>query len=60
MPEDLPKLIVEIDAEEDCGSGYVHVYPTFGRAHVTEGSACWCEPTSDRECHMVLIHHPEH
>ncbi len=22
----------------------LHVYPTYGREHVTDGRLCWCDP----------------
>lgn len=27
--------------------GDVHVYPTFGREHDTDGGPCWCRPSPD-------------
>ena len=24
---------------------HLHVHPTHGRAHVTDGAPCWCRPT---------------
>ena len=31
--------------EDDVDDNAYHVYPTFGREHITDrGSACWCGP----------------
>jgi hypothetical protein len=37
----------------------IHVYPLFGREHVTSGRECWCQPEPDIEQPLVLIHHAE-
>ena len=36
----------------------IHVYPLFGREHVTDGP-CWCEPEPLPDEPRVLVHHPE-
>lgn len=35
----------------------IHVYPTFGKEHVTKGTQCWCEPVLTPD--NVLIHNSE-
>ncbi len=36
-----------------------HVYPTFGRAHITLGPDCWCHPEQDPDNPFVLLHNVE-
>lgn len=37
-----------------------HVYPTYGKKHVTDGPPCWCEPDFERdEDTLIVIHHTE-
>lgn len=39
---------------------YTHVYPLYGRAHVTDrGLDCWCRPVPDVADPSVLIHNAE-
>lgn len=34
-----------------------HVYPTYGRDHVTEGVECWCNPeVKDVEGGRIVVH----
>lgn len=37
----------------------VHVYPLFGREHVLNGFACWCNPERDLDNPYVVIHNAE-
>jgi len=36
-----------------------HVYPTFGREHVTDGGECWCEPEPSDLDERIMVHHVE-
>lgn len=42
-----------------------HVYPRFGREHVTNGIRCWCQPQCERVeekgelVGVVIVHEPE-
>lgn len=56
-------------AKEDCGVSLEnladdqihHVYPTFGRKHVTDSrDACWCQPKVEFvEGGAIIIHEVE-
>ncbi len=47
-------------AEEDLEQR-IHVYPVFGRDHVTDcGLDCWCHPTVDVFEPALIIHNVEH
>jgi hypothetical protein len=37
----------EVGMDGDDATGEIHVYPTYGREHDTEGADCWCSPTSE-------------
>ncbi len=47
------------ETREEGTDEYVHVYPLFGRKHVTEGLQCWCQPERDPVAPNVIIHHEE-
>lgn len=53
----------EDDSEEDCdpGSGALHVYPIFGKAHVTSWN-CWCRPHTEwgENGHPIWVHQVYH
>lgn len=38
---------------------HFHVYPLFGREHVTDGLGCWCQPEPLPDEPRVIVHHPE-
>ena len=47
--------------DDDLDDGTYHVYPTFGREHVTNrGAACWCGPHTEYvEGGKIIIHEVE-
>lgn len=46
---------------DDVDENTYHVFPTFGREHITDrGSACWCEPRVEYvKGGRIIIHEVE-
>ena len=43
----------------DIGEGRIHIFPTFGREHITDQS-CWCGPRMELvEGGKIIIHGAE-
>ena len=47
--------------DEDDDEDLIHVYPLFGREHITnQGKDCWCQPKPLPDESAVLLHNVEH
>ncbi len=52
-------MVNNLDGCDGIGSSIVHVLPTYGREHVTDGDEdCWCEPELEVEDGggIVVVH----
>jgi hypothetical protein len=50
------KVMKPLGDKDESQEAY-HVYPTFGREHVTEGKDCWCQPRTEFFDGMPIIVH---
>lgn len=59
-PGDRERKPDEFDDPDPRGE-YFHVYPQFGREHVTDNFfGCWCKPTPAPGAPRVIIHNVFH
>lgn len=56
-PRNVPDAVSILLPDDEIECTVTHVYPMFGRPHLVDGEACWCDPDHESSGDDWLVIH---
>ena len=53
----VPNVVPILAADDEIEGTVTHLYPLFGRPHLVDGEACWCDPDHESSGDDWLVIH---